>query len=79
MKTLAEATKIKESAETRLLKQPGVTGMDVGYRVVEGKQTSEPAIRIYVTNLKDIAPEIKNLKEIEGVPVEVIERQFTLH
>jgi len=79
MKTLSEITKIKEGAEAELLKLPGVTGMDVGYRMVDGQQTDVLAIRIYVANLQDVPDEIANLKEIQGVPVDVIERRFELH
>lgn len=79
MKTLSEITKIKQGAESELLKLPGVTGMDVGYRMIDGQQTEILAIRVYVANIRDVPNEIANLKEIQGVPVDVIERRFELH
>ena len=53
--------------------------MDVGYRMIDGQQTEILAIRVYVANIRDVPNEIANLKEIQGVPVDVIERRFELH
>ena len=79
MKTFPEATKIKQSVEDNLLKIPGVTGIDVGYRVIHGKQTDQPVIRIYVKTIQNMQSEVAHLKEIQGVQVELIERNFELH
>jgi hypothetical protein len=79
MKTLAEVTQIMERARDDILKFPEVTGIDVGSRIVEGKPTDELVIRIYVANRKELPPPIAQLTEIEGVPVEIIERHFKLH
>lgn len=79
MKTLVEVTQIMERARDDILKIPEVTGIDVGNRIVEGDPTAEFVIRIYVANRKEISPEIEQITEIEGVPVEIIERHFKLH
>lgn len=71
MKTMEEAIKAKTAVEGELLKRPGVTGVDVG------ETSGAPVIRIYV---EDKAGADKGLpQDIEGVPVEIVERRFKLH
>jgi hypothetical protein len=77
MKDIEQARRIKSAIESDLLKRPGVTGVDTGYRTIDGKPTSEPVIRIYVINRDEVAQSLPT--EIEGVGVEVIERQFVVH
>jgi hypothetical protein len=79
MKSLDEATRIKAAIEGDWMKRPGVTGMDVGYRLVEGKPTDQVAIRVYVDNLATTQNQLDLPSEIEGVPVEIVERRFELH
>jgi len=80
MKTLAEIVGIKEGVEAELLKHPGVTAVDVGYKYVGGKKTDEIAIRVNVKEKKknvDAADKIP--ATIQGVKTDVIERVYVLH
>jgi hypothetical protein len=74
--SMDEAVEIKTRHENELLGLDGVTGVDVGYRRIDGNQTEEPAIRVYVAD-RGAAPSIP--EQIEDVPVEVVERTFELH
>lgn len=73
--SLEQATDIKSRFETGVLHLPGVTGVDVGFRMIDGKTTDELAIRVYVQS-QAAAPELP--KSVEGVAVDVIERSFVL-
>lgn len=79
MKSLDEVTQIKAEVEKDLIKMPGVTGIDVGYRIVDGKPTEVLAIRVYVSNKAEALKQLKIPTEIQGVPVDLIERTFVLH
>lgn len=82
MKTIAEVVQVKEAVEDSLLKLPGVTGVDVGYKEVGGKPTGEVAIRVLVAQKKPpkSVPEDQQIPpEINGVKTDVIERRFVLH
>ena len=71
--------KIKKRVEADLLKIPGVTGVDVGRKIVGGRKTDTLAIRVYVEKKRDV-PKIELIpSEIEGIPTDVIERKFVLH
>ncbi len=78
MKTMAEALQVKQSVEAEMLRKPGVTGIDVGQRTA-GAIGDEPLIRIYVANRQEAMRSLNLPTEIQGVPVEVIERRFVLH
>lgn len=59
---------------------PGVTGVDIGLKIVNGKKTDVMAIRVYVDKkMEDVDENIKIPKEIRGVPTDVIQRKFVLH
>lgn len=73
--SMDQAIAIKSRVEGEFLRQAGVTGVDVGYRMVQGQPTQELAIRVYVRSLGD-APALP--KSVEGLPVDVIERSFGL-
>ncbi len=74
-----EILRIKNEVEDELLARPGVTAVDIGQKYVNGIKTDIVAIRIYVLEKKDM-PEAEVLPTaIQGVPTDVIERQFTLH
>jgi hypothetical protein len=77
--SLEEVLKIKSQVEGELLKQPGVTGVDVGYSGQADSPNQVLGIRVYVANQKAVPEAVANLKSIQGVPVEVIERRFDLH
>jgi hypothetical protein len=82
MKTVSDIRPIKEGQESALLKGSGVTGVDIGYKFVDGKKTDELSIRVYVEEKKapsavakkDLIP-----KTIKGVKTDVIQRKFVLH
>src|SRR5262245_36202288 len=78
MPSLDEIRRVKESAEAGLLGRPGVTGVDVGYKVVGGKRTDELSIRVYVKKKMDVPPAESIPLTIEGVKTDVIERTFVL-
>ncbi len=72
---IAELNKVRKN----LLKQPGVTAADVGYKIRNGKMTDELAIRIHV---KRKLP-LEAIKEDELLPerlgrfsVDVIEAEY---
>jgi hypothetical protein len=73
MKSMEDAMRIKESVEQDWLRLPGVTGIDVG------ASESQPVIRVYVSNLEQAQKHSIVPSEVQGVPVELIEKQFRLH
>jgi hypothetical protein len=79
MKTLDEATRIKESVEGEWLKRPGVEGMDVGFAEAPGVPKGTPVIRVYVDNRERMLQSSAIPTDVQGVPVIVIERRFRLH
>lgn len=70
--------RIKESVEGDLLKRPGVTGVDVGFKYVGGKKTNQIAIRVLVAEKKDVPPAERIPDTIQGVKTDVIQRKFVL-
>jgi hypothetical protein len=74
--THEQAVAVKSRWEREWLSRPGVTAVDVGGRTRDGQPTEELAIRIYVARKAAAPPEILALREVEGIPVEVIERSF---
>jgi hypothetical protein len=77
---LAKIREIKRRVEDDLLRIPGVTGIDIGRKIVAGRKTEILAIRIYVEKKKHDLPDSGAIpSEIEGVPTDVIERRFVLH
>ena len=52
MKDLDEIRRIKQSAENELLRRAGVTGVEIGYKITNGKKTNELAIRVHVKEKK---------------------------
>ncbi len=79
MQDLSKIVQIKEAAEADLLKRPGVTGVDVGYKYVGGQKTDEIAIRVHVAEKKDVPPDQKVPETIDGVKTDVLANQFVLH
>jgi hypothetical protein len=79
---LSEIRRIKQEAEAGLLGLPGVTGVDIGYRIVGGEKTGELAIRVYVAEKKapeDVPASERIPQAIQDIPTDVIERRFLLH
>lgn len=72
---IAELNKVREA----WLKRPGVTAVDVGYRMKDGKLTDEVAIRVHVE--RKLPPEALEEHELfpetlGGVDVDVIEATY---
>ena len=78
-KRWANARRVKEQAETRLLKLSGVTGVDVGYKETEGRTTDIVAIRVFVAKKGTVPAEQTIPTHIQDVPTDVIERRFVLN
>jgi Peptidase S7, Flavivirus NS3 serine protease len=70
----------KAAAEKKLLHQPGVTGVDIGFKEVGGNPTDTLAIRVLVEKkLTDVPSSELVPQAIKGFPTDVIERKFELH
>lgn len=70
-----ELAKVRKS----LLKTPGVTAVDVGYKIKEGQVTDDLAIRVHVRRKlpREAIPEGELLPErIGSFPVDVIEAEY---
>ena len=82
MEISLDLRRAKASAEKELLELDGVTGVGVGEKITNDKRTGIACIRVYV---KKKLPKSKLTKsqtipaEINGAPVDVIEREFVLH
>jgi hypothetical protein len=77
-----ELERARRGAEERLLGLPGATGVDIGYKEVGGVPTETLAIRVLVAEKKPTSavPRKERIpEEIDGQPVDVIERRFELH
>jgi hypothetical protein len=74
-RSLDEVRRIKSESEKELLKIPEVTGVDVGLTSSNDEKTA--VIRIYVKDRKNVKKKLP--RKIQGIPVEVIQRTFTLH
>ncbi len=79
MTTIDEIRRVKKESEGELLELPGVSGVDIGHKIVAGKETDLLAIRVYVEEKRDVPQEEAIPEEIQGVPTDVIERKFFLH
>lgn len=82
MEISLDLRRIKAAAEKDLLNIEGVTGVGVGEKITAGKRTGIPSIRIYVKKKKPKARLSKGEMipaEIDGIPTDVIEREFVLH
>jgi hypothetical protein len=82
MKTLSEIRPVKEAREVELLRLPGVTGVGIGPKIVDGKKTDDLSIRVFVAEKKELdsVPEEQRIpKTIKGVKTDVIERKFVLN
>ncbi len=78
MQDLSKIVQIKEAAEADLLKRPGVTAVDVGYKYVGGQKTDQIAIRVHVAEKKNVSPDQKIPETIDGVKTDVLQNQFVL-
>ena len=80
--THAAIRPVKQRIEDELLAKPGVVGVDINEKVVDGRPTGELAIVVYVEEkkpksrvaAKDLIP-----AEIEGIPTDVKQEKIELH
>ena len=82
MKTYSEIVQVKDAREPEFLDREGVTGVDVGYKYVDGKKTDDLAIRVYVQKKKppeELSRAERIPKTVRGIKTDVIERTFVLH
>ncbi len=79
MPSVDELIAVKQQVEARFLGQPGVTGVDVGYKEVGGRLTDQVAIRVHVETKRDDVPEDQRVPaEIDGAVTDVLERRYEL-
>jgi hypothetical protein len=73
---------IKERHVEALRGYANVTGVGVGFKEVAGSTTGTIAIRVYVRHKirrEDLRPQDLLPREIDGVPIDVIEGDFVIH
>jgi hypothetical protein len=75
-KSLIEIQGIKGTVESELMQRSGVTGVDIGYKYVNGKKTNKIGIRVFVEKKKDVPRDEMIPQAIEGVKTDVIELEF---
>lgn len=63
----------KRLAERDLLRYPGVTGVDVGYKYVRGRRTTTLAIRVFVEHKGRFAESDRIPAAVAGYPTDVVE------
>jgi hypothetical protein len=71
--------RVKERVELDWLNRPGVTGVDIGWKIVDGEKTDQLAIRVHVEEKKDVPEDQMIPDEIDGIPTDVIQHKFVLH
>jgi len=71
-------TKAKDSAVDDLLKRPGVTGVDVGFRYVNGQRTDQLVIRVFVKEKKNVSAAERIPQTILGIPTDIIQNEPTM-
>ena len=77
--SLEDVRRVKSQVESDLLSRPGVTGVDIGTKTVNGVPTGQPAIIVYVNKKGGVPANEMIPKDIQGVPTDVVERSFELH
>lgn len=76
MVTMEMAREVKKKHEAELMKKSGVVGVAIGYKHIEGRKTDQLCIVCYVIEKiseADLKPEDIIPKEIDGVPIDVVE------
>ena len=71
---LSEIRPVKEAIEDELLQRDGVIGVDIGYKEIGGRRTSELAIRVLVVEKRDVSASERIPTAIEGIRTDVIQR-----
>ncbi len=76
---LEQAEAILDSVRAELLRRPGVTAVDLGFKWKAGQMTDTLSIRIHVAR-KKLNIELNEIelfpKELQGIPVDVIEASY---
>jgi endonuclease G len=68
----------KEAREA-YIEREDVTGVDIGYKYIDGQRTDDIVIRIHVEKKREFVPEAEMFpKEINGIPVDVIQGVYGL-
>lgn len=76
---LQQIIAVKQQVEDEWLGKPGVTGIEVGYKYVNGQRTDEIAVRVLVEHKSDTVPQQDRVPEaMAGIRTDVIERTFVL-
>ena len=81
MQARAAIRPVKQEVEDELLAKPGVTGVDIGPKVTNGKPTGRLAIVVYVKkkkSLRQLSAAETIPKEINGIPTDVVEEEIVL-
>jgi Trypsin len=76
MKNYKEISKVKSKHSNNILSYEGVHSVGIGYKIVNGKKTSELAILVFVTNKKSLGELDKSQiipPKINSVPTDIIE------
>lgn len=74
-----KAIEVFESVRDEWMKRPGVTAVDLGFKWSEGEMTNQLSIRVHVARKKnkdELSDEELFPKEVEGIPVDVIEATY---
>lgn len=70
-----KALEAKAAQQQMLNSKPNVVGMDVGFKYVGGKRTSQVAVRVFVNKKQDVGAADAIPATIDGVPTDVIEQE----
>jgi len=76
---IARAEAVLASIQDEWLQRPGVTAIDLGFKWTQGEMTGQLAIRVHVAQKKpafQLSSEELFPKEVEGIPVDVIEATY---
>jgi endonuclease G len=76
---MVHAQQVLASVRENWLQRPGVTAVDLGFKWSHGQMTDELAIRVHVSEKKpfsELSEEELFPKEIEGIPIDVIEATY---
>lgn len=69
--------RIKQTVEGKLLARPGVTAIDIDYKITNGKKTNELAIIVFVEKKKKVPSGEEIPKSIKGIKTDVWEGSFS--
>ena len=77
MASFEEILARKQEVEDHYLGLPGVTGIDVGFKEVDGQTTNQLAIRVHVAQKKDRVPVNQRVPaDIDGIVTDVLQRDY---